>query len=117
MSTTPGRRPGTPAAPSRSRSECARTGRATRAPSQARGSPWPGSDERRMDLGDRVWPEGPPATVLGPLGALEQHGPHLPLDTDARVATAIARRAAADDSALLVAPPLAYGASGEHEGF
>jgi mycofactocin system creatininase family protein len=70
-----------------------------------------------MNLGDRVSPEVPSATVLVPLGALEQHGPHLPLDTDARVATAVARRAAADDSALLVAPPLAYGASGEHEGF
>ena len=70
-----------------------------------------------MNLGDRVWPEVPSATVLVPLGALEQHGPHLPLDTDARVATAVARRAAADDPALLVAPPLAYGASGEHEGF
>jgi creatinine amidohydrolase len=70
-----------------------------------------------MNLGDRVSPEVPSATVLVPLGALEQHGPHLPLDTDARVATAVARRTAADDSALLVAPPLAYGASGEHEGF
>jgi mycofactocin precursor peptide peptidase len=55
--------------------------------------------------------------VLVPLGALEQHGPHLPLDTDARIAAAVARRAAVDDFALLVAPPLAYGASGEHEGF
>jgi mycofactocin precursor peptide peptidase len=70
-----------------------------------------------MDLGDRVWPEVPAATVLVPLGALEQHGPHLPLDTDARVASAVARRAAASDDALLVAPPLGYGASGEHEGF
>ena len=70
-----------------------------------------------MNLGDRVWPEVRAATVLVPLGALEQHGPHLPLDTDARVATAVARQAAASDDALLVAPPLAYGASGEHEGF
>jgi mycofactocin precursor peptide peptidase len=69
-----------------------------------------------MNLGDRVWPEVPAATVLVPLGALEQHGPHLPLDTDARVAAAVAGRVA-DDPALLVAPPLAYGASGEHEGF
>jgi mycofactocin system creatininase family protein len=70
-----------------------------------------------MNLGDRVWPEVPAATVLVPLGALEQHGPHLPLDTDVRIAAAVADRAAADDPALLVAPPLAYGASGEHEGF
>ncbi len=71
-------------------------------------------------LGERTWVEvdGPaPYTVVVPVGALEQHGPHLPLDTDARIATAVARRAAAGDPALLLAPPLAYGASGEHEGF
>jgi mycofactocin precursor peptide peptidase len=30
-----------------------------------------------------------------PLGSLEQHGPHLPLDTDTRIAVAVARGAAA----------------------
>jgi mycofactocin system creatininase family protein len=80
------------------------------------------SDERAVRpaggcLGERVWPELGAGTVLVPLGALEQHGPHLPLDTDARVAIAVARRAAVMNPALLVAPPLAYGASGEHEGF
>jgi mycofactocin system creatininase family protein len=68
-------------------------------------------------LGDRTWPEVAVSTLLLPLGACEQHGPHLPLDTDARVAVAVAATAAAGDDALLVAPPLAYGASGEHEGF
>ena len=71
-------------------------------------------------LGERTWPEldGPaPRTVLVPVGSLEQHGPHLPLDTDARIAAAVARRAADGDPALLLAPPVAYGASGEHEGF
>jgi len=71
-------------------------------------------------LGERTWPEldGPaPRTVLVPVGSLEQHGPHLPLDTDTRIAAAVARRAAADNPAVLLAPPLAYGASGEHEGF
>lgn len=73
-----------------------------------------------LRLGERTWTEldGPaPRTVVVPVGALEQHGPHLPLDTDARIAAAVARRAADDDPALLLAPPLAYGASGEHEGF
>lgn len=70
-----------------------------------------------MNLGDRAWPDVPAATLLVPIGACEQHGPHLPMDTDARIATAVARRAAGDDPALLVAPPLAYGASGEHEAF
>jgi mycofactocin precursor peptide peptidase len=71
-------------------------------------------------LGERTWTEvdGPaPVTVVVPVGALEQHGPHLPLDTDARIAAAVARRAAEGDPALLLAPPVAYGASGEHEGF
>ena len=53
--------------------------------------------------------------MLVPVGSLEQHGPHLPLDTDARIAAAVARRAA--DPSMLLAPPMAYGASGEHEGF
>ena len=69
-------------------------------------------------MGERTWTEldGPaPRTVLIPVGSLEQHGPHLPLDTDARIAAAVARRAA--DPSMLLAPPLAYGASGEHEGF
>ncbi len=71
-----------------------------------------------MRLGERTWTEldGRP-TVLVPVGALEQHGPHLPLDTDTRIAAAVARRAGAGDPGLLLAPPLAYGASGEHEGF
>src|SRR5689334_17133268 len=68
-----------------------------------------------MRLGERTWTEVERTTVLVPVGSLEQHGPHLPLDTDARIAAAVARRAA--DPAMLVAPPLAYGASGEHEGF
>ncbi len=53
-----------------------------------------------------------------PLGSTEQHGPHLPLDTDTRVATAVARGAAARlDHQWLVAPAIAYGASGEHQSF
>ncbi|MDT0350849.1 mycofactocin biosynthesis peptidyl-dipeptidase MftE [Pseudonocardia charpentierae] len=69
-----------------------------------------------MTLGERVWPEidGRP-TLLVPVGSVEQHGPHLPLDTDTRIAAAVAARAAT--GALLVAPSVAYGASGEHEGF
>ncbi|MGH3613173.1 MAG: mycofactocin biosynthesis peptidyl-dipeptidase MftE [Pseudonocardia sp.] len=71
-------------------------------------------------LGERTWTElddPAPRTLLVPVGSLEQHGPHLPLDTDTRLAAAVARRAAAGDPAMLLAPPVAYGASGEHEGF
>ncbi len=55
-------------------------------------------------------------TLLVPLGSIEQHGPHLPLDTDIRIADAVAR-AAAPDLGAMVAPPMSYGASGEHQGF
>ena len=52
-----------------------------------------------------------------PVGSTEQHGPHLPLDTDTAIAVAVAQRAAAAVPAAVVAPPLAIGASGEHAGF
>ena len=57
-------------------------------------------------------------TVLAvPLGSLEQHGPHLPLDTDTRIAVALAAGLAERCPGVAVAPALAYGASGEHAGF
>jgi creatinine amidohydrolase len=55
--------------------------------------------------------------VLIPLGSTEQHGPHLPLDTDTRIASAVAAAVAARHEHVAVAPALAYGASGEHQGF
>ncbi|UGU30764.1 mycofactocin biosynthesis peptidyl-dipeptidase MftE [Mycolicibacterium smegmatis] len=60
--------------------------------------------------------------VLVPVGSTEQHGPHLPLDTDTRIAAAVAgtvveQFGAPADRDAVVAPPVAYGASGEHEGF
>jgi creatinine amidohydrolase len=73
-------------------------------------------------LADRSWPDltGLTPLVVLPLGSCEQHGPHLPLDTDCAVAQDVAERAAAllaDDASLLIAPSQPYGASGEHEGF
>jgi mycofactocin precursor peptide peptidase len=57
-------------------------------------------------------------SLLVPLGSTEQHGPHLPLDTDTRIATAVAGEAGARlGREWLVAPAIAYGASGEHQGF
>ena len=55
--------------------------------------------------------------MIVPLGSLEQHGPHLPLDTDTRIAVAVARGAGAGREGVSVAPPIAFGASGEHAGF
>lgn len=55
--------------------------------------------------------------LVQPLGAIEQHGPHLPLTTDLmiaeRVAEAAVRRVGADLDAWLL-PPLAYTKSNEH---
>jgi mycofactocin precursor peptide peptidase len=56
-----------------------------------------------------------PALVV-PVGSVEQHGPHLPLDTDTRIATAVAE-VLAERVEWVIAPAIAYGASGEHEGF
>jgi mycofactocin precursor peptide peptidase len=52
-----------------------------------------------------------------PVGSLEQHGPHLPLDTDTRIAYAVALGGAAGRDGVAVAPPVAFGSSGEHAGF
>lgn len=62
-----------------------------------------------------------PVMLLVPVGSVEQHGPHLPLATDGVIAQAVTARVAAalaaDGAVVSVAPAVAYGASGEHEGF
>lgn len=74
-------------------------------------------------LGARTWTElraraaGHAPLLAVPLGSTEQHGPHLPLDTDTVIATALAAALAQRRDDVLVAPALAYGASGEHAGF
>jgi mycofactocin precursor peptide peptidase len=68
-------------------------------------------------LGESAWTEVDARVVVVPVGSLEQHGPHLPLDTDAQIAAGVARLALREDPSVVIAPPVAYGASGEHEGF
>ncbi len=57
--------------------------------------------------------------ALLPVGAIEQHGPHLPLDTDAFDADYLARRVAeaCSDPRPLVLAPISYGVSYHHADF
>lgn len=55
--------------------------------------------------------------MIQPLGAVEQHGPHLPMSTDLIIAQAAARAAvdtASPELDLWLLPPLAYTKSNEH---
>src|SRR5688572_23005760 len=76
--------------------------------------------QRPVHLADLTWPEARewlarlPIGLL-PIGAIEAHGPHLPLDTDVIIATATAARAARrlnerNVSSLLL-PSVAYSVS------
>jgi creatinine amidohydrolase len=69
---------------------------------------------RFSEIADRV---GPGAILIQPVGAVEQHGPHLPLNTDDLIATAAADALIAahgDALDLFVLPPLSYSKSNEH---
>jgi creatinine amidohydrolase len=55
--------------------------------------------------------------VLLPVGAVEQHGPHLPVGVDVWIAGAVARAVAAREPGVLAAEPLAYGVSAHHNHF
>ena len=67
-------------------------------------------------LGDLTWTDVRDTTriVLIPVGSLEQHGPHLPLDTDTRIATSLAEHACELREDLVLGPALTVGASGGH---
>ena len=73
-------------------------------------------------LADIAWPTAAAlaadgAVLVVPVGSTEQHGPHLPLTTDADIAVAVVDAARAVDPGIVAAPVVAYGSSGEHAGF
>jgi creatinine amidohydrolase len=66
---------------------------------------------------DEITELAPHALLVIPLGALEQHGPHLATGTDSLIVGEIASRAcarAARPAAIVVAPTLPVGASEHH---
>jgi creatinine amidohydrolase/Fe(II)-dependent formamide hydrolase-like protein len=75
-------------------------------------------------LGQLTWPEAEHRfaetdVALLPVGAIEQHGPHLPLDTDSFDARYLAERVAeaCEPPQPLVMPLIPYGVSYHHEDF
>jgi creatinine amidohydrolase/Fe(II)-dependent formamide hydrolase-like protein len=75
-------------------------------------------------LGDLTWPEARDALkrvdlALLPVGALEQHGPHSPLDTDSFDDQYLSERVAeaCSEPRPLVLPLVPYGVSYHHEDF
>jgi creatinine amidohydrolase len=85
----------------------------------------PADPQPGFRLASAHWPDveaGKRRLLVVPVGSLEQHGAHLPLDTDTRVAVAVAERACAvlataGRDGLGLAPAIAIGASGEHTDF
>lgn len=55
--------------------------------------------------------------ALLPTGAVEQHGPHLPLGVDIWLASAVARAVAEGQEAIRACEPFAYGSSQHHRAF
>ncbi|MEL6938758.1 MAG: creatininase family protein [Cyanobacteria bacterium J06598_1] len=58
--------------------------------------------------------------IIQPIGAIEQHGPHLPLVVDSAISTAVVGRALAQLHEMTPAyalPTLCYGKSNEHSQF
>jgi len=59
--------------------------------------------------------------LLLPLGSFEQHGPHLPLDTDTIIIDSVVTQAMRDSQInsdeFMIAPTIAISASDEHAGF
>jgi len=66
-------------------------------------------DRRTVMLQDQLaWDIDETAPVVIPLGSIEQHGPHMPIDTDSFLATAFAR-SIAEEVGGNVGPGINYG--------
>jgi len=69
---------------------------------------------RAPDIAERL---SPSSIIVQPVGAIEQHGPHLPFNTDLVVAEAVSSALVerhGDEHDLWLLPPLAYTKSNEH---
>lgn len=77
--------------------------------------------DHRFRLEELSWPavaeRAARCVLVIPLGATEQHGPHLPYTVDTEVAVVLAERLAAVRPNVIVAPAVPYGSSGEHADF
>ncbi len=83
-----------------------------------------GEEKGNYLLGELTWPEAKTRfqevdVALLPVGAIEQHGPHLPLDCDAFDAEYMARKVAEGCTTPrpVVLPLIPYGVSYHHEDF
>ncbi|MFG3024370.1 creatininase family protein [Streptomyces sp. NPDC048254] len=77
------------------------------------GAPLPWEELTWQEAGTSV--AGSDAVIV-PVGATEQHGPHLPLAVDTRICEAVALGVSAL-TGVPVLPPLAFGVSASHGGF
>ncbi len=95
---------------------------------------WPGRDREQplyalaalpagRRMAEHVWPEVAALVARGcrtavlPLGSTEQHGPHLPLDTDTAIGDALAERLCAAVGDAVACPTLPIGCASEHLSF
>lgn len=80
-------------------------------------APMPTRHLADLSAADAVEALGERSVLIQPVGAIEQHGPHLPLATDLIIASEMAERVVqerGDELDLWLLPPLAYSKSDEH---
>jgi len=68
------------------------------------------------DLEERI-KTGKASKIILPVGSLEQHGPHLPLNTDTAIGDYVAKRVSEKCPHAFLMPAIPLGCSTEHLGF